>query len=204
MNNKLFMGLLVTALVVAIGVGGAFAGGVAYGRNQEDAAPVVTTPDLPSPSAIQAQLWGGQSNSEGLAELRARLQSGNTTPEDLQHLRQQFAGQAGRFGGGGNFRFGGGGFNGTIESIEGNTITMNTQQGPLQVTLSGETTVTSIVLIEASDLTLEARIAVTGQRNEEGFIEANSITITPEGLDLGGPRGLFRGSGRDSSAPITP
>ena len=191
MNNKFFMGVVGAVLLTVVGVGGAFAGGVAYGRGQEDT--VVTTPDLPSPSGTQAQFQGGQIAPEGFADLRARLQSGGATSPDLDRLRQQFAGQAGGFGqggggfgGGGNLRFGGGGINGTIESIEGDTITVNTAQGPLQVTLSEDTTINSIVEVESSVLTLDTRIAVNGQRNEAGVIEATSITITPEGFAFGG------------------
>ncbi|RUA04771.1 MAG: hypothetical protein DSY88_02410, partial [Candidatus Poseidoniales archaeon] len=111
MNNKFFMGLVGAVLLAALGAGVAFAGGVAYERSGEDTSPVVTAPDLPSPSGAQAQAGGGQFNPEAIADLQARLQSGSATPEDLQQLRQQFAGQGGGFGGGGgaggNLRFGG-------------------------------------------------------------------------------------------------
>jgi hypothetical protein len=87
---------------------------------------------------------------------------------------------------------GGGGLNGTIESIEGNTITVNTAQGPLQVTISEETTINDIVEVELSALTPETRVTVTGQRNDAGVMEANSITITPEGFGFGGGGGGFQ------------
>ena len=206
MNNKLFMGIVGAVLLTAVGVGGAFAGGVAYGRGQEDTVAVVTTPDLPSPSGTQAQFRGGQNNLESFADLRSRIQSGNATPDELEQLRQQFAGQGGGGsgqgggfgggfgGGGGNFRFGGAGFSGTIESIDGNNITVNTPQGPLQITLNSETTINNVVEVEASALTLETRITFNGQRNEAGVIEASNITITPEGFGFGGG-GLQRGFG---------
>ena len=213
MSNKLFMGVMGAVLIAALGVGGAFAGGVAYERNGEESIAVVAAPpDLPSPSGTQAQAQTTQAqvDPEALADLRARLQSGDATPEDLQQLRQQFAGQAGGFGGaggggfggggfggagGGNFRFGGGGLSGTIESIEGDTVTVNTAQGPLQVILSSDTTITSFVEVEPSALTLETRISVNGQRNDAGVIEASTITITPEGFDGGGGGGFRRGLG---------
>ena len=199
MNNKFFMGLVGAVLLAALGVGGAFAGGVAYERSGEDTSPVVTAPDLPSPSGVQAQASGRQFNPEAIADLQARLQSGSATPEDLQQLRQQFAGQSGGFGGGGgsgdNLRFGGRGLNGPIESIEGDTITINTAQGPLQVIFNADTTINNIVEVDSSALTVETRISVNGQRNEAGVMEATTITITPEGFTLGGDGGFRRGFG---------
>ena len=93
MTNKFFMWLAGAVLLAALGVGVAFAGGVAYERSGADTSPVVTAPDLPSPSGSQGQPGGGRFNSEAIAGLQARLQSGSATPEDLQQLRQQFAGQ---------------------------------------------------------------------------------------------------------------
>lgn len=199
MNNKFFMGLAGAVLLAALGVGGAFTGGVAYERSVEDTSPVVTAPDLPSPSGVQAQASGRQFNPEAIPDLQARLQSGSATPEDLQQLRQQFAGQSGGFGGGGgaggNLRFGGRGLNGPIESIEGDTITINTAQGPLQVILTADTTINNIVEVDSSALTVETRISVNGQRNEAGVMEATTITITPEGFTLGVDGGFRRGFG---------
>ena len=199
MNNKFFMGLAGAVLLAALGVGGAFTGGVAYERSGEDTSPVVTAPDLPSPSGVQAQASGRQFNPEAIADLQARLQSGSATPEDLQQLRQQFAGQSGGFGGGGgaggNLRFGGRGLNGPIESIEGDTITINTAQGPLQVIFNADTTINNIVEVDSSALTVETRISVNGQRNEAGVMEATTITITPEGFATGGGGGFRRGIG---------
>ena len=92
-------------------------------------------------------------------------------------------------------RFGGGGLNGPIESIEGDTITINTPQGPLQVIFNADTTINNIVEIDASALTVETRISVNGQRNEAGVMEATTITITPEGFATSGGGGFRRGIG---------
>ncbi|MCH7802180.1 MAG: hypothetical protein IIC24_11660, partial [Chloroflexi bacterium] len=92
MNNKLFMGVLIAVLIAAVGVGGAFAGGVAYGKSQDQVSTsVLATPDLPSPAGTQAQFRGDQSSSNNIAELRSRFQSGDAAPEDLEQLRRQFA-----------------------------------------------------------------------------------------------------------------
>jgi hypothetical protein len=208
-SNKIFMGVVAAVLLAALGAGGAFAGGVAYERGQEEPVSSATVSELPSPSGTQAQFAGAATAPEGFTNLRALIQSGDATPEELERLREQFAGQAGAFGqggggfggggggvggrlGGGGARFGGGGLNGTIESIEGNTITLNTAQGPLQVTISQETTINDIVEVDLSALTQEIRVSVTGQRNDAGVMEADSITITPEGFGFGGGGGGFQ------------
>ena len=198
MNNKLFVGLLIGILVVGAGVGGAFAGGVAYGRGQEDTTPVVAASSLPSPSGSQAapgsQVDGAPFAVSNIPEdLRERLQSGNATPEELQQLRESFQGQNGGgrpggfggFGGGGDgFRIGGGGLNGTIESVVDGVLTINTPQGPLQATVGADTTFRSVVEVSVEDLVPEARVTVTGARSEDGVFEASSVLITPEGLGL--------------------
>ena len=106
MNNKLFVGLLIAILVVGAGVGGAFAGGVAYERGQDDTLPVVTTSALPSPSGTQSD-----STSAGdidVTNIRERIQSGDITTEEIQQIRQQFRERFQGQGGGGR----GGGFAG--------------------------------------------------------------------------------------------
>lgn len=209
MSNKLFVGLLIGILVVGAGVGGAFAGGVAYGRGQqEDTTPVVSASELPSPSG--SQVGAAPPGGTGItADLRQRLQSGNATPEELQELRSQFQGQngggrPGGFGGfgGGGARFGGGGaLNGTIESVVDGVLTVNTQQGPLQATLGPDTTIRSVVEVSIGDLVLETRVTITGERSEDGIFEATSVLITPEGLGLVDVGGFFGGSERVRTAP---
>ena len=198
MNNKLFVGLLIGILVVGASVGGAFAGGIAYGRGQEDTTPVVAASALPSPSG--SQVGAGPPGGADIADLRQRLQSGNATPEELQQLRERFQGQdgggrQGGFGGGGGFRFGGGGaLNGTIESVVDGVLTVNTQQGPLQATLGADTVIRSVVEVSVEDLVPETRVTITGQRSEDGTFEASSVLITPVGLgpvDVGGVPGGF-------------
>ena len=201
MSNKLFVGLLIGILVVGASVGGAFAGGVAYGRGQQDTTPVVAASALPSPSGSQADV--APPGGADIADLRQRLQSGDITPEELQQLRNRFQGQdgggrQGGFGGGGGFRSGGGGaLNGTIESVVDGVLTVNTQQGPLQATLGADTVIRSVVEVSVEDLVPETRVTITGQRSEDGAFEANSVLITPVGLrpvDVGGVPGGFDAS----------
>ena len=91
------------ALFVALGlsIGGSFAGGVAFGRSQDNE-PDSGTPTLAIPGNFgqtsvgqSAQSSTADSNGDGdlpenLAELRQRIQSGDVNPEDLARLREQF------------------------------------------------------------------------------------------------------------------
>ncbi len=166
MKTKVFMLLLVGVLVLGGGIGGAFASGMAIGKSQGKEAAQKTLPTL-SPSG-----------------------SGQSTQEQLQQLRQQFQGQAGQTGQGGGIQRlqGQGGLTGTVEKIEGNTLTVNTAQGPLQATIGADTTIQMSVQGTTQDLTAGVRVTVVGQRGDDGNVAATSIIITPAGVDglLGG------------------
>ncbi|MCH7996687.1 MAG: hypothetical protein IIB11_02800 [Chloroflexi bacterium] len=153
---------------------------------------------------------GDQFNPEDLALLREQLQSGEIDPETLEQLRQQFQDRSGQgFGGRG---FGGRGFTGqgfrdqsgltgTIEGVEGNTVTVNTSQGPLQVTVGDDTIIQRFAEATSTDLQDGIQITVFGQSGEDGTVEATFILITPEGAGgfFGG--GLFGGDGLQDGLP---
>ncbi len=162
MKTKAFMLLLVGVLVVGVGLGGAFASGMAIGKSQGKEAAQKTLPTL-SPSG-----------------------SGQLTQEQLQQLRQQFQGQTSQ--GGAQGLPGRGGLTGTVEKIEGNTVTVNTAQGPLQANIGADTTIQMSVQGTAQDLKAGLRVTVVGQRGTDGTVTATSIIITPAGVD-----GLFGG-----------
>ncbi len=168
MKTKVFVLLLAGVLVGGVGVGGAFAGGLALGKSQGKEAAQKTLPTLsPSGSGQQTQ--------------------GQLTQEQLQQLRQQFQGQTGQ--GGAQGLPGRGGLTGTIEKIEGNTLTINTAEGlPLQATIGANTTIQMSVQGTAKDLETGLRVTVVGQRGADGNVAATSIIITPAGVDglLGG------------------
>ena len=81
---------------------------------------------------------------------------------------------------------------GTVEGLDGNTLTVNTPQGPLLAALGDETVIQMFAQGSPSDLTVGARVTVTGQRGEDGTVEAVSILIIPEGAQ-GIPAGGFGG-----------
>ena len=182
MNTKAFVMLLVGVLVLGGSLGGAFAGGVAMGKGQGE-----ETAQNSLPQSDQTQQLPGQLSPEQLDQLRQQIQSGGLDPEALNQLRQQFQGQFGQ--GAGRPAFGGrGGLTGTIEEIDGNTVIINTFQGPLQTTVGADTTIQMFADGTLTDLQAGLQVTVTGVPGEDGTVEAGSILITPEGAGdfLGG------------------
>ncbi len=133
--------------------------------------------------------------------------AGEISQEDLDQFRQQFQGQFGQGGGseafggggargGGGFggrTAGGGGLSGTLESVDQDVITINTDQGPLPVAIGEDTTIRKTVEVALADLTEGTRVTVLGARSESGDVEARSIIIVPEGQDDGFGGGFGRG-----------
>ena len=83
-----------------------------------------------------------------------------------------------------------GGLIGTLESIEGDTLTINTIQGPLQATIDQNTAVQMFTEVEASQLNIGVQVTVLGEPGEDGALSARTILISPEGTG-----GLFGGRG---------
>jgi hypothetical protein len=209
MSTKGFILMLVGVLTLGGVLGGSFFGGLALGKNQADE-------DLPSFAVLQAadpqpETGAGaqpsdQPNLQTLAELRQRVQSGDASQEELAELRQQLQAQFGQGGGGqGPGAFGGdgagfggrGGLVGTIENIDGQTVTVNTPQGLLEATIGADTTIqmTTVVELELDDLEVGMRLTIGGQRSDDGAVEATTILVLPEGDGglFGGGAGGFRG-----------
>ena len=94
-----------------------------------------------------------------------------------------FGGGGGGFGGRGGGGAGGIGgataFAGTIESIEGNTLTVNTAQGPLPISVVASTSIRMTSEGSLSDLEIGMLVAVGGQPGEDGVIEAATISVLP-------------------------
>ena len=95
--TKSFLLFLALFVVLGTSIGGSFAGGVAFGRSQDNEAST-SAPNLASSGNFGQQLPGGaaqgfsagDSRPEDLAQLRQRIQSGDFSPEDLAQLRQRF------------------------------------------------------------------------------------------------------------------
>ncbi len=166
MNPKAFVLLVVAVLVLGGGLGGAFAGGVAVGKGQNEEAPTNSLPQTPS-NQTQTQFDPSQLNQE-----------------ELDQLREQFQGQRPGFGGTG---FGGrAGRSGTIDGVEGNVVTVNTSQGPLVATVGEDTTIQMTVPGSLEDLEPSVQVTVIGERGEDGTVQVVTIVILPEGGGLFG------------------
>ena len=189
MGNKAFLVLVAIAIVLGASLGGAFAAGVAVGRSQDNSqAANGTSTDIPAFTPPGAPAFAPPGAQGGLQEI---------TPQQLEQFRQQIGQQ---FGEGGGFPFGGGGLasralTGDIESIDGNVITVNTPQGPLQATLSEDTGIQVFSQGTPQDLEIGQQVIIGGERNEEGVMEATDVLVTPEG-DLFGGGFLGAGGGR--------
>ncbi len=209
---KAFILLLVVVVIIGGSVGGAFIGGVAVGKGQEEGPPVAVL-EVPGRSDAAGSTAAGattepggfqQLSPEQVANFRQQAQSGELSAEDLARLRQQFGGgQAGAGaaagGAGGDFTPGGGfrpGLTGTVKGVEGNEITISTAQGDLVATIGEETTIRLIDDGAIADLLEGMSVTVVGARDESGAIEATTITAAPEGVELGAGGGGFGGGGR--------
>jgi len=87
-----------------------------------------------------------------------------------------FFGQNGQGGAGGANR---GGARGAVDSVNGDTVVINTPQGPVTAHLSGTTRITKSVAGTSDDIKTGETIVVTGERNADGSINAINIMIQP-------------------------
>jgi len=175
MNTKAFISLLVGVLVLGGSIGGAFVGGMALGESRGEE--VARSSSAMEPTSGLPEGFQGQFSQEQLDQLRQRFQ--DQLGEGAES--QGFAGLAG--------------LTGTVEKVEGNTVTVNTAQGPLQATIGADTIIQSFTEGTLADLETGTQVTVTGQRGEDGTVEARSILITPEGA-VGFPGGRFFPGGR--------
>ena len=131
---------------------------------------------------------GGQRGDQGAGTGRDGQQRFGQGGSDSRGPRPDGDGRQGfdSWGGPGEGREGGErrgrrGAGGTIESVEGNTLTIATPRGPVMVTTDDETTLRKVVDGSKQDLKQGVQIRVTGSRDEEGTVKATSITLVPEG-----------------------
>ena len=104
--------------------------------------------------------------------------------------------EQGRFGGGQRGQGGQGGeggallLAGTVDSIDDNGLTVDTQQGPLPISIDEDTVIVQNNPGTVADLQEGMQVRVSGPLNEDGNIEARSVVVAPGGmeslLDFGG------------------
>ena len=211
MSTRAFITLTVSVLLIGGILGGAFVGGFVLGKEQSPDSEEANLNGLPSPSGgLPQATQGGGLGQQGLSALQQGLQDGELSQEDIDNLRQQFLqGQGGQIGRrtqqGGGFGGPGVGFGealiGTVEGVDGNTLTLTTPQGPLKATIGEDTLIQMMAESALSDLTLGQNVTVTGERGEDGTVTATSVFVVPERL---GGQGGFRGGNFALTDPSEP
>lgn len=69
----------------------------------------------------------------------------------------------------------GGGTVGTVESIEGDTLVISTQQGSVRVKTTDTTLIQKLMPVSVSDLAAGEQVVINGSRNDDGSITARTI-----------------------------
>lgn len=182
MTSKAFFWAAVLAVILGGALGGILI--VALDGSKEET-PVVST--LAGPPA-------GGSATERLEELASRIESGEADAEDLEELEEIVselpdglpAGDAASGTPGGGAGGDVGRMIGTVESFEGGVLAVNSPIGPLETNVGDETVITAISEVKGTldDLTAGLQVTLEGERNEEGVLEAASITVVPESFNI--------------------
>ena len=213
--TKPFILILAITIILGGSIGGAFVGGIAVGKNQgEDTVTPVSAATggqdsqinqaglgLPDRDQLRQRIQSGDLSQQDIEQLRQSFASGDLSQEELARLREAFTsggtgqpdlGQAPRQGQGGAFGGAGGrgfaGRTGAIEQVEGNTLTVSTEEGTLQAIIGADTTIQLFTEATLAELTEGMRVTVVGQPGEDGTVQALSIIVVPEGQE-----GLFGG-----------
>jgi hypothetical protein len=171
-----FVILIAVAVVIGAALGGSFIGGVALGKSQDEEPPLIGTPP-PLSSSAQASGDGAGGPAVG------RFGQGELSQEQqdaISQLRERFGGRGGRQGGAGGVGGGRRAVAGTIDKIEGNKVSITTQQGTLEAAVGSETVI--LTTGSLADLEVGMTVSVRGQPGEGGVIEAVAISEVPEGL----------------------
>ena len=170
MKTKTFLLLLLSVAILGGSLGGAFAGGLALGKSQKDEM---------APGGTMA----GQSSLRLDPEVLSQF-----SPEQLDQFRQRLQNRSGQ----GNLRGAAAraGITGTINNIEGSSLTIDTTDGTLKATVGTGTTIQMFTSGALADLESGKRVAVAGERGEDGSIVINSLIVIPDdGVSFSG--GLF-------------
>ena len=213
--TKPFLIILAITLILGGSIGGAFVGGVALGKTQgEDpvASGLAATGGqdsqlnqgglgLPERDQLRQGIQSGDLSLQDIEQLRQRFASGELSQEELARLREGFTsggtgqqdlGQESRQFQGGAFGAAGGrgfpGRTGAIQQVEGNTLTLSTEEGTVQAIIGADTNIQLFTEAALADLTEGMRVTLIGQAGEDGTVQALSIIVVPEGQE-----GIFGG-----------
>ena len=190
--NKSFLMLLVAVAILGAALGGAFVGGVVYGRSQ------AANANMLMPGFDDGFAGGGPAVGVPAGAVAGPGGVGFVAPPGVEG---GFPGAGA--GNGGNLGLGGGrgGMTGTVAEVDGNNLSLTTPQGNTLVTLSEDTAISRISPADRAELTAGATVRLTGRPNADGGIfQARAIVIIPEGtanpFESGGGNGSGRRGGR--------
>lgn len=129
-------------------------------------------------------VFGGAQLKSSNASASVTATSSGTGPGGGRN-RGQFSGAPNGPRGGGGATFG------TVESVNGDTITLTDQQGNTKtITLTSSTTITKTTTGAPSDITTGQTIVVRGTANSDGSTTATNVAIGNGGFGaFGGPGG---------------
>ncbi len=143
--KKIWIGVAVVLLVVAVG-GGAFWAGMSYGKSQAGQ-------DITSLMQERMGVRGGRVPGQGMF------------PQGGQGDAQQF----------GSGMMGAMGTMGTIEAVEGETLIINTDEGLIRVQTTDTTLIQKNMSVGVGDLEIGEAVVVSGPQNDDGSITARSV-----------------------------
>jgi len=149
--------LVAVFLVLGVGGGAAFGGGVLYGRNSRTAK--VTPPAAAGGAAALAAAGNAGAGAGGAT-------TGGTPA----------AGGRGGLGG----------TAGAVDSLNGNVLMVRTQTGTTStVNLTASTRILATLDATRDDLKPGTNVTVIGQADQSGTINATAVTITPSSINGG-------------------
>ena len=195
MTTKAFSILLLTTLVLGVALGGAFAGGFTLGRSGQ-AAQTPESQSLRPPTGGQAagqaagRARAGQAQSESgdVAGPRSGAAPDQGVPADASAARP-----AGRQGADGSAVTADASANrgedasgvqevfGSISSLEGDLVTLESPRGRALAAISETTVIQRRVMGTVEDLSVGSTVQVSGRPGEDGQIQARSLTLLPAG-----------------------
>ncbi|HAL62609.1 MAG TPA: hypothetical protein DCP08_09430 [Chloroflexi bacterium] len=105
--------------------------------------------------------------------------------DPARFFQERLRGQGGQFPGlvrtpqpGGQAAPFGGGIMGTIETVEGDTLLVSTEEGDIRVHTTDTTLIEKYMAVDLGDLAVGEQVVVSGSRNDDGSITARSIRIS--------------------------
>ena len=169
--NKSFLMLLVTVAILGAALGGAFVGGVVYGRSQ------AANANMLPPGMEGGFAGGGPSVGVPAGAVAGPGGVGFVAPPGVEG---GFPGDVA--GNGGNLGGGRGGLTGVVAEVDGNNLSLTTPQGNTLVTLTADTAISRLAPADRDELTAGITVRLTGRPNaDSGIFQSRSVVIIPEG-----------------------